>query len=52
MKFNSSIHHNCDVCESQFIIHYNEDLCEDDPVYCPFCGNYITEGNEEIDEDE
>lgn len=42
----ASLHHICDSCDSEFTIKYNEDACEDDPIYCPFCSEYILLDNE------
>lgn len=41
----------CDNCESRFIISYDEYSTEDDPVYCPFCGEYITDDMEKSDDE-
>lgn len=45
-----SIKHHCNECESEFIIKYDKEICPDDPVYCPFCADYLIET--EIDEEE
>ncbi len=48
----SSLHHKCDSCDSEFTIKYNEDKCEDDPIYCPFCAEYILLEGDSDTEDE
>lgn len=49
----ATLNHVCDNCESEFTIKYNEELCEDDPIYCPFCSEYILlEGDNSDTEDD
>lgn len=41
-------HHTiCDHCEVACTIHYDDQTTEEIPSYCPFCGEYISEHNEE-----
>jgi predicted nucleic acid-binding Zn-ribbon protein len=43
----------CDSCESSFTISFEEAfVSEDDPEFCPFCGEVIEELTEEYIEDE
>ena len=37
----ATLNHVCGNCESEFTLKYNEELCDDDPIYCPFCSEYI-----------
>lgn len=37
----SKLHHTCNNCDSEFTIRYDQENCESDPVYCPFCAEYI-----------
>ena len=37
------LHHICDACASEFTIHYDENQCEDDPHFCPFCGEMLVD---------
>ena len=48
----ASLHHVCDSCDSEFTIKYNEEKCEDDPIYCPFCSEYILLNSEDISEED
>ena len=48
----STLHHTCDSCDSKFTIKYDENLCEDDPIYCPFCSEYILLNSEDISEED
>ena len=34
--------HHCEECSSQYSIEFSEDDTEDNPIYCPFCGEYVT----------
>ena len=33
-------HHSCE-CGSKYVIQYDKEICETDPLYCPFCGEYM-----------
>jgi DNA-directed RNA polymerase subunit RPC12/RpoP len=47
------LHHICNECSSEFTLKYNEEQTESDPQNCPFCGEYIYEDMDTIeDEDE
>ena len=48
----ATLNHTCDNCESEFTIKYNEELCDDDPIYCPFCSEYILLDSENIPKDD
>lgn len=49
----ANLHHTCDNCDSEFTIKYNEEKCDDDPIYCPFCSEYILlDGNDSEAEDD
>ena len=48
----ANLHHTCDNCDSEFTIKYNEEKCEDDPIYCPFCSEYILLDNENTGDEE
>jgi DNA-directed RNA polymerase subunit RPC12/RpoP len=49
----TSLHHTCDNCDSEFTIKYNEESCDDDPIFCPFCSEYILlEGDSSDAEDD
>jgi len=52
MRYNKTLHHNCEDCGSEFAIHYNEFEVEADPINCPFCAAYLIELDEEFDETE
>jgi hypothetical protein len=47
-----SVHQTCDNCESEFTIKYDRERCEDDPSYCPFCGEMLIEFDTVDDDDE
>lgn len=47
-----TVNHSCDECGSEFTIKYDQELCEDDPQYCPFCGEMLIEFESVDDEDE
>ena len=44
--------HTCENCNSSFRISYVETETEDDPHYCPFCGEYIIEDNDTLTDDD
>jgi hypothetical protein len=46
------VHQTCDNCESEFTIKYDPEACEDDPRFCPFCGEMLIEFDTVDDEDE
>jgi predicted nucleic acid-binding Zn-ribbon protein len=46
-----TLHHICEQCFSNFSIKYDDLECEDDPHFCPFCGEILVE-TEEIQEDD
>jgi len=48
----ATLNHVCGNCESEFILKYNEELCDDDPIYCPFCSEYILLDSENIPEED
>ena len=49
----ASLHHICSECSSEFTIRYDDEQTESDPQNCPFCGAYILEGMDNVeDEDE
>ena len=49
----ATLHHICDECSSEFTLKYNEEQTESDPIHCPFCGEYIYEDMDNVeDEDE
>jgi len=48
----ANLHHTCDDCNSEFTIKYNEEACDDDPIYCPFCSEYILLDSENIPEED
>ena len=48
----ATLNHTCDNCESEFTLKYNEELCDDDPIYCPFCSEYILLDGENIPEED
>ena len=48
----TTLNHVCDSCESEFTLKYNEELCDDDPIYCPFCSEYILLDSENIPKDD
>jgi len=35
-------------CGSKYVIQYDKEMCETDPLYCPFCGEYIIDELGEI----
>jgi hypothetical protein len=39
--------HSCE-CGSKYVIQYDKEICETDPLYCPFCGEYIIDEIGEI----
>ena len=47
----NNIHHVCLECDSEFNIKYDSEICEDDPHYCPFCGEYILDIESEQEDD-
>jgi len=48
-----SLRHTCSECSSEFTIRYDDEQTESDPMHCPFCGAYILEDMDNIeDEDE
>jgi hypothetical protein len=48
----STKHHVCDNCNSEFKIKYDETQCESDPIYCPFCSEYMIETDDYGDDDD
>ena len=48
----ATLNHVCGNCESEFKLKYNEELCDDDPIYCPFCSEYILLDSENIPEED
>ncbi len=48
----STKHHVCDNCNSEFKIKYDESQCESDPIYCPFCSEYMIETDDYGDDDD
>lgn len=46
-----NLQHTCDNCDSSFSIKYDADECDDDPSFCPFCGELMVEF-EQVDDDE
>jgi len=36
-----TIQYTCETCESSYTIEYDVEGTETDPIYCPFCSNYI-----------
>ncbi len=40
-------HHSCE-CGSKYVIQYDKEVCETDPLYCPFCGEYMIDEIDEI----
>ena len=47
----ASIHHTCDNCDSEFTVKYDEESTDDDPHFCPFCGEMLID-IDEVDDDE
>lgn len=50
-----NMNHTCEICDSSFTLKYEESTTECDPVYCPFCGEYLSDVPDEEnydDEDE
>ena len=35
-------------CGSKYTIQYDKEVCETDPLYCPFCGEYVIDELGEI----
>lgn len=48
----ATLKHSCDNCDSTFSINYDVNTVEDDPHYCPFCGEYILDSEDFDEEDE
>ena len=48
----ASVKHSCDNCDSEFTIKYDEDEVEDNPSFCPFCGEMLIDFERVEDEDE
>ena len=48
----ATLNHVCGNCDSEFTLKYNEELCDDDPIYCPFCSEYILLDSENIPEED
>jgi predicted nucleic acid-binding Zn-ribbon protein len=44
--------HTCHNCESEFTIKYDVEKCDDDPQFCPFCGEYIIHEEDELEDDD
>ena len=36
-----TLDHTCSSCQSEFVVSYSENTADDDPTYCPFCGEYL-----------
>jgi hypothetical protein len=47
-----TLHHHCDECDSEFNLKYDIEKCDSDPTFCPFCGEYILENDDDFVEDE
>ena len=45
-----TLKHTCDNCEAAFKIVYDGDQAPDDPIFCPFCSEYIMEESEDSDD--
>jgi len=43
--------HTCDNCETEFTIEYDVENSETDPLYCPFCSDYMLDTEDEIEEE-
>lgn len=39
----TNLHRICDNCDSEFYLKYDSEQVEDDPSYCPFCGELLIE---------
>jgi predicted nucleic acid-binding Zn-ribbon protein len=44
----TTLTHSCEECNSSFTIKYDVSKCDDDPIYCPFCSEYILLDSENI----
>ena len=48
----TALKHHCTNCDTKFRINYDNEEAESDPVYCPFCAEYIISDTEEdLDDD-
>ena len=47
----ATVSQTCDNCDSEFTIKYDIDTCDDDPQFCPFCGEMLIEF-ESVEDDE
>lgn len=47
-----TLQHTCDNCDSQFIVKYDEEQTEDDPSFCPFCGEMLIDFETVEDDDD
>ena len=45
-----TLKHTCDNCENPFKIIYDPEVTTDDPVYCPFCAEYIITEKDDSDD--
>jgi hypothetical protein len=53
-KDNKKMHklkHSCENCDTEFTIEYDIDNSETDPLYCPFCSDYMLDTEDEIEEE-
>jgi len=48
----ATLHHTCSACSSEFTIKYDDEQIESDPQNCPFCGEYILEDMDNIEDED
>ena len=45
------LNHKCESCSSEFVIEYDEIESETDPLYCPFCSEYMLDIEDEFEDE-
>jgi NAD-dependent SIR2 family protein deacetylase len=48
----TTLKHHCTNCDTKFRVNYEVEETDSDPVYCPFCAEYIiSDMEEDLDDD-
>jgi|OM-RGC.v1.037827041 DNA replicative helicase MCM subunit Mcm2 (Cdc46/Mcm family) len=51
MSNKTSIEHYCERCGGEFMVTYDQDNNIDEPIFCVFCAERLSEDELEFDED-
>jgi len=48
----ATLKHHCNNCDAEFRLVYDTETTESNPIYCPFCAEYIlSDMDEDLDDD-